>query len=138
MNAVRDYNFDQMVVYHFNLPIGNILFMGNTIMSGVEGSQNLGLFYGTYSLWSERDLYCSTPVGTRRQGDVCSSSKGPTHLVAFYVMSKMHWGTILTRVSTRVAFLNVETSVIMLAKKVWLMHINVTWRCYLNDLYLFI
>ena len=66
------------------------------------------------------------------------SSKGPTHLVALYTVSKVHRGTILTRVSTRVAFLNVETLVIMLAEKVWLMHMNVTWRCYLNDKYLFI
>ena len=43
------------------------------------------------------------------------SSKGPTHLVALYTVSKVHRGTILTRVSTRVAFLNVETLVFMLA-----------------------
>ena len=66
------------------------------------------------------------------------SSKGPTHLFAFYVISKVHRGTTLTRVSTRVAFLNVETLVIMLDGKVWLVHINVTWQCYVNDLYLFI
>ena len=43
MTAVKDCNFDQMAVYHFNLPLGNILFMGNATMSGVEGLQNLGL-----------------------------------------------------------------------------------------------
>ena len=42
MTAVRDCNFDQMVAYHFNLPLGHILFMGNVIVSGVEGLQNLG------------------------------------------------------------------------------------------------
>ena len=47
------------------------------------------------------------------------SSKGPTHLVALYTVSKVHRGTILTRVSTRVAFLNVETLVIMLAEKIF-------------------
>ena len=31
-----------MVVYHFNLPLGNIFFMGNATMSGVEDFQNLG------------------------------------------------------------------------------------------------
>ena len=94
-------------------------------------------FFGAFGLWAERDLNCATPVGTKRLM-FSVSSKGPTHLFAFYVISKVHRGTTLTRVSTRVAFLNVETLVIMLDGKVWLVHINVTWQCYLNNLYLFI
>ena len=47
------------------------------------------------------------------------SSKGPAHLVTLYIISKVHWGTTLTRVSTKVAFLNVETLVIMFAEKIF-------------------
>ena len=36
MTGVQDCNFNQMVLYQFNLPLGYILFMVNAIMSVVE------------------------------------------------------------------------------------------------------